>query len=128
MSPDQEELVAKARESIKAAQLLLSGGFPGFAASRAYYAMFYLTQALLEGEGLSFSKHSAVIAAFGQHFVKTGRLPAEFHRYLINAFEARQEGDYSLVPSISPEVAKEHVGRAEKFLVAVENILGEQNT
>jgi uncharacterized protein (UPF0332 family) len=33
--------------------------------------MFYVAQAFLAGEGLSFSKHSAVIAAFGQHFAKT---------------------------------------------------------
>ena len=37
--------------------------------------MFYMAQALLEGEGLAFSKHSAVIAALGRYFVKTGRLP-----------------------------------------------------
>lgn len=83
MSPDQEELLRKARQSINAGRLLLDGGYPGFAASRAYYAMFYMAQALLEGEGLAFSKHSAVIAAFGKHFVRTNRVPVEFHRYLL---------------------------------------------
>ena len=116
MSPDQEELLLKARESIKAAQLLLEGGFAGFAASRAYYAMFYLAQALFEGEGLAFSKHSAVIAAFGRHFVKTGLVPEQYHRYLLDAFEARHEGDYAPVPKLTTETAREHVDRAEKFL------------
>ena len=36
-----------------------------FAASRAYYAMFYAAEALLQSRGLAFSKHSAVHAAFG---------------------------------------------------------------
>ncbi len=36
--------------------------------------MLYAAQALLLGEGLSFSKHSAVIAAIGKRFVKTGVL------------------------------------------------------
>jgi uncharacterized protein (UPF0332 family) len=44
--------------------------------------MFYVAQAFLLGDGLAFSKHSAVISAFGQHFTKTGRAPADFHRYL----------------------------------------------
>ncbi|MFA4904311.1 MAG: HEPN domain-containing protein [Desulfobaccales bacterium] len=123
MTPDQEELLGRARESIAAARLLLEGGFPGFAASRAYYAMFYLTQAVLEGEGLAFSKHSAVIAAFGKYLVKPGRISAEYHRYLLDALEARHEGDYSPVSSITIETAKEHLKRAEKFLTLVESFL-----
>jgi uncharacterized protein (UPF0332 family) len=82
VTEDQLALLENARDSITAARLLLGGGFPGFAASRAYYAMFYVAEAFLEGEGLSFSKHSGVIAAFGQHFAHTGKVPIEFHRHL----------------------------------------------
>ena len=53
MTEDQRELLEEARDSIAAARLLLDGGFPGYAASRAYYAMFYVAEALLEE--LSFS-------------------------------------------------------------------------
>jgi len=42
------------------------------AVSRAYYAMFYATSALLASKGISRSKHSGVCSAFGEHFVKTG--------------------------------------------------------
>jgi uncharacterized protein (UPF0332 family) len=83
VTPEQEALLNKARDSITAAQILVEHGLFDFAASRAYYAMFYVAESLLLGEGLSFSKHSGVIAAFGQHFTKTGRLSPEFHRYLI---------------------------------------------
>jgi HEPN domain len=75
LTEDQQELLEKACESLEAAKLLLKGAYPDFAASRAYYAMFYIAQALLEGEGLAFSRHSAVIAAFGQHFAHTGKVP-----------------------------------------------------
>jgi uncharacterized protein (UPF0332 family) len=51
--------------------------------------MFYIAEAFLLGEGLTFSSHSAVIAAFGREFAKTKRLPVEYHRYLINAQEKR---------------------------------------
>jgi uncharacterized protein (UPF0332 family) len=64
LTEDQQELLEKARNSLAAAKWLLEGAYPDFAASRVYYAMFYIAQAFLEGEGMAFSKHSAVIAAF----------------------------------------------------------------
>jgi uncharacterized protein (UPF0332 family) len=39
---DLLSLMAKAEESLAAARLLRDGGYHGFAASRAYYAMFYV--------------------------------------------------------------------------------------
>ena len=68
MNQRQCELLEEARESVRAAKLLLQSGHPGYAASRAYYAMFYAASAFLEGQGLRFSSHSAVIAAFGPTF------------------------------------------------------------
>jgi uncharacterized protein (UPF0332 family) len=82
MSAEIEELLERARQSQKAAAQLLRGGFINFAASRTYYAMFYTAQAVLLTKNLSFSSHSAVIAAFGKEFAKTNLLNPEFHRYL----------------------------------------------
>ena len=123
LTPDQQELLNKSRDSIRAGWVLMREGFPSFAASRAYYAMFYAAQALLEGEGLSFSRHSAVIAAFGRHFAKTNRLPAEFHRYLLDAMTARHEGDYAPSPTIGADDARVHLERAEEFLEKAEGFL-----
>jgi uncharacterized protein (UPF0332 family) len=83
MMPEQGLLLKKAEDSLRAAKLLSVNGLYDFAASRAYYTMFYIAQAFLLGEGLAFSKHSAVLSAFGQQFARTGRIPAEFHRQLI---------------------------------------------
>ena len=85
MTEEQRELLLKAQQSLEAAKLLLTNNFPDYAASRAYYSMFYIAEAFLEGEGLSFSKHSAVIAAFGREFAKPQRVPTDFHRFLIEA-------------------------------------------
>lgn len=67
MTPEQEALVRKAQDSLRGAQVLASQKLFDFAVSRAYYTMFYVAEAFLLGEGLTFSKHSGVIAAFGQH-------------------------------------------------------------
>ena len=123
MTDDQRELLQEARDSISAAKVLLDAGYPGYAASRAYYAMFYLAEALLEGEGMAFSKHSAVIAAFGQHFARTGRTPTEFHRFLIESAELRHAGDYGPHASVTPDQAQEQIARAEQFLQLAETLV-----
>jgi uncharacterized protein (UPF0332 family) len=68
MMPEQEDLLLQARDSVAAAKILHAGGHHGFAASRAYYAMFYVAEAFLLGKGLAFSKHSGVYAAFDGSF------------------------------------------------------------
>ena len=83
MSPEQRALLDKASASLNAARLLHDNEQHGFAAARAYYAMFYVAEALLLRDGLSYSRHSGVAAAFGEHFAKTARVPADFHRYLL---------------------------------------------
>jgi uncharacterized protein (UPF0332 family) len=120
---EQEALLAKARRSLDAARLLHSHAQYGFAAARAYYTMFYLAEALLLGEGLSFSKHSGVHAAFGQHFAKTGRVPSELQRYLIDGMAVRHAGDYSTTP-VSEAESDEQMARAERFLQVAERVLG----
>ena len=63
-------LLQKAQVNIDATELLLREGIYDIAASRSYYAMFYTAEALLYSIGLSFSSHSAVIAAYGKEFAK----------------------------------------------------------
>ncbi len=123
MTEDQRQLLDQARRSLAAAQLLLDGGYPGFAAARAYFAMFYAAEALLEGEGLAFSKHSAVIAAFGRDFAQSGKVPIEFHRFLIEAQELRHNGDYGEPDSVTVEQAREQLARGARFLEYAERML-----
>jgi uncharacterized protein (UPF0332 family) len=85
--------------------------------------MFYVASAFLEGEGLAFGKHSAVISAFGREFAKTGKVPKQFHRYLITAEEARKEADYGLQVNISAENAQETINQAQEMLEFAENSL-----
>ena len=124
MIEEQRELLLKAEQSLDAAKLLLTDSkFPDQATSRAYYSMFYIAEAFLEGEGLAFSKHAAVIAAFGKEFAKTQRVPQQFHRFLIEAQELRTTGDYGKLNAITSEQAAEQIDRAEKFLeVAIEQM------
>ncbi len=116
MNEEQAKLIQKARQSLGAAKVLGESDYPEFAISRAYYAMFYVASAFLEGQELSFSRHSAVIAAFGKNFAKTNIVPRKFHRYLIDAEKARCEADYDTDKDFSSEEIADHIRHAEEFL------------
>jgi len=121
MNKEQEFLVQKAQDSLRAAKILASENLPDFAAaSRAYYAMFYIAEAFLVGENLSFSKHSAVISKFGELFARTGKIDPKFHRYLIDAEQIRLKGDYDRSERLTAEDAKLLIERSEEFLELVD--------
>ncbi|MEI6429081.1 MAG: HEPN domain-containing protein [Pseudanabaena sp. ELA607] len=116
MTTEQQQLLTKAANSIKAAQMLADEGLHDSAVSRAYYAMFYIAEAFLIEDGLSFSKHSAVISKFGEHFAKSNRVPSEFHRYLIESEQSRLRGDYDASYTTTETEAIEQIERANLFL------------
>ncbi len=74
MTSGQSALLQKATDNTQAARLLVEGDFYDISISRAYYAMFYIAEAFLLSKGFTFSKHSAVISAFGQYFAKTDEI------------------------------------------------------
>ncbi|NEQ37942.1 MAG: HEPN domain-containing protein [Okeania sp. SIO3I5] len=116
MTPEQQILLDKAARSLQAARQLNNTGLSEFVASRAYYAMFYVATAFLEGEGLSYTRHSAVIPAFGRQFTRTQRIPVEYHRYLIDAERIRVRGDDDLEPNITETQAEELISQADEIL------------
>ena len=109
--------------SLRAAEVLSREGYPDFVASRAYYAMFYTAEALLLARGLSFSSHSAVIAAFGKEFARSKALDPKFHRYLVDAQDFRNLGDYGVGPQVSPFQSQEILRWTHEFLTVVEGFL-----
>jgi uncharacterized protein (UPF0332 family) len=124
MMKEQRDLLLKAKNSLLAARVLRDSGFPDFAASRAYYTMFYVAEAFLVGKELAFSKHSAVHAAFGQHFCKTGLIGQEFFRYLEEGMAVRHSGDYGKGHPVTPEKMGEQIAHAEEFLKLAERLIG----
>ena len=123
MSERQAELAAKARRAIEAARLDAAGGHADFATARAYFACFYAAQAALLERNLSFSSHSAVIAAFGKEFARTGALPGRFHAVLREQFDDRNVSDYGTGQGPSAEDAARSIAAAEEFVAAVEKLL-----
>ncbi len=110
-----EGYLAEAGESLGAAELLHSQGYYGYAVSRTYYAMFYLAQAFLLERGQGFSKHSAVISAFGRDIARHDIVPRHFHHYLIEGQNARLLADYRGTP-ITSEEAQAQIDNGREML------------
>jgi uncharacterized protein (UPF0332 family) len=124
MKEQTKALLEKARENLEASDDLIRGDYYEIAASRAYYTMFYAAEALLVEEGFEFSSHSAVHGAFGERFAKTGRLDPALHRFLLDAYRARQSADYDAPADVSREDAETLVSRAGEFIRAAMQLLG----
>lgn len=116
MKKEQKQLLDKALDSLNAAEILFNDEYYEFCVSRTYYTMFYIAQAFLLGLDLSFSKHSAVISGFGREFISTNKIDSKFHRYLIDAQNIRNIGDYDTVTEVSKEEAGVEIQRAMEFI------------
>jgi uncharacterized protein (UPF0332 family) len=118
-----KDLLAKSAQSIDAAVLLLHDNYVDFSASRSYYAMFYAVEALLLSRDLSFSKHSAVISVFGKDYIKTGIFELRFHRYIMDAFDLRNAGDYGSIHAVNTEKAQQAINEARELYGVINQYL-----
>lgn len=128
---DQKEnyklYIENAHEMIEVAKSNLGNDYYSSACNRAYYAIFYAASALLYSKGKSYGKHSAVIAAFRQYFIKTG----EFNKKWSDVYEfimsSRHTGDYELFDTLEKEQAVDVVNQAQSFVEEVEKWLLKRN-
>jgi uncharacterized protein (UPF0332 family) len=116
--------VEHAQQMLQVADHNLADGFYASAINRAYYAIFYAANALLATKGLSRSKHSAVIAAFRQHFIKPGLLESEYSDIYGRVMDDRHQADYDIVEStVDPARAQTDLEDAWRFVKRVEHYL-----
>lgn len=126
MADYKNEVIAqleRAETSLRAAKDLLEKEYHDIAASRAYYAAFYASSALLLSSEIDPSKHSGVIAAIHREFVKAGKLNKEQGRNLNWLFELRSVGDYGVIIHVSGGEAIRAVKVAEEYIQAIKQLL-----
>lgn len=121
MKDEISGLREKSKRSLDAARFLHEKGDYDFAASRAYYALFYTAEAMLLLQGQSFSKHSAVISFFYQFYVRDGSLDKKYHQILNRAFDLRNDADYLAPALISEETSQSLLLQCEDFIRATES-------
>lgn len=127
MKEYSSKLLNKALDAIEAAEALLNIDKPEFAAGRAYYAMFYVAEALLYNEfDLKLNQHGQVIAAYGKNFAKTKALDPKYHRWLRDGFDKRISGDYGIDTGISESIVADMINHARDFLMVARKYLEKQ--
>lgn len=119
MKPENQALLEKAEQALRAARRDLAAGDADPAVARAYYAAFHAATAALHQEGLAARSHSGTHYLFHQHFVESGVFSAGLARVLRRLQQQREEADYAYASVHSLEAAAEALEQAEAFVAAV---------
>lgn len=127
MLEDREELMKyrleSAKERLNAAKVLLECGSYKDSIGRSYYAMFTAVRALLAKDGVDYSKHAGVISYFQKEYIKAERFDKKYSKYLSQAFQIRNNTDYSDFFVVSQSDATEQYSKALEFLGVIEEYL-----
>jgi uncharacterized protein (UPF0332 family) len=118
--------VARAKEALAEATLLLAHNHVSTAVNRLYYAGFYAVSALLLTEGYSSPKHSGIRALFDRHWIASGRLPKDLGRLYRRLFDARQKGDYADLVVFDPAEVRAWRDDMDGFFRAIAHAVEEQ--
>ena len=80
--------------------------------------MFHAATAVLAVKGIKRSSHHGILSVFGEYLVKPGLIKPEFHSYLREAFELRQQTDYEPIVNVEVKQAQEVLVNAIDFVDA----------
>lgn len=120
---DKDMLMKKAHEKLKAARTLLDNELYSDAISRAYYAMFFASRALLSTKEIYPKTHREVISQLAKEFVKTGEMDLDVFQIFASSQEDREDADYGFLLDITKNEATKIVKGAEKFIDNAKKIL-----
>lgn len=93
----------KALKNLDQADNLCSMEYWDLAANRYYYACYHAIQALLIDSGLSCHTHAGLIASFGMHFVRTGKVDVSYGRFVSRLEQLRERSDYNCNYDVSED-------------------------
>jgi uncharacterized protein (UPF0332 family) len=123
MTPETRILVqyrlARAREALTEAVLLLDSGHANTGVNRLYYACFYAVSALLLTKGLTATRHSGLRTLFHQHLIRPGLLPLGYGQLYDRLFDQRQKSDYADLVHFDVHEVRPWYGEVQVFVDAV---------
>ena len=113
----------RAKEDLKAAELLYKNDSFLAANNRAYYAIFRAIRAVLALERVDFKRHKDVIGYVNHHYVKTEIFPKMISKKIGQASKVREDSDYDdeYIPNaektkIQIDTAREVIELVEKYI------------
>lgn len=121
LSTDQliQAYLDRAEVALTAAQITLDNGLYDASANRAYYAVFYASNALLLTKGIVRKKHFGLLSAFRESFVKTGEIEIEYSDIYGDLMSQRMKSDYVITAETGRDEAEMVLSDARKFVVRI---------
>jgi uncharacterized protein (UPF0332 family) len=117
-----EELV-RADTCFTEARALHDAELPYGAASRAYYAVFHASRALLFSIGIEVKTHKRLVSLIGEHFVRPGRLSSVTARLVSRMQRDREDADYATGAVFTGEDASQMIADADAFVSEVKQLI-----
>jgi uncharacterized protein (UPF0332 family) len=118
--------LSKAEIEFEISKVLFDKKFYAKSLNSSYYTMFYAVRALLALDKVDSKKHSGVLNHFNNLYIRTGKFPTEYFKYLNSAFTIRLQSDYNDFFVATKKDAELQIENAEKFLTAVKEYLENQ--
>jgi len=109
----------QAQNCLSAAKVSAEAGLYKDAANRSYYCIFHSMRAVLALEGFDSKKHSGIMSAFRQRYIKTKMFDSAFSDVIGAAFEIRNFSDYEDFYVVSKVEVIQQIENACSFLRTV---------
>ena len=116
----------RAKEELKASNVLYKEKLFKSANNRAYYSIFHAIRAVLAIENKDFKKHKSVIAYFNENYTKTEIFPRKIGSKIALANRVREDSDYDDEFIINPEQTYAQIETAKELIELVEKYLKEK--
>ncbi|MDR0817609.1 MAG: HEPN domain-containing protein [Clostridiales Family XIII bacterium] len=118
--------IEKAHECYQDALFARDNGSYNNAANRSYYCIFHSMRAVLALNEFDSKKHSGIIAAFNQQYIKENIFPVAFSEIVKLAFNVRGKSDYDDFYIVSKESVDTQIVNAKIFLDAIKEYFENQ--
>jgi uncharacterized protein (UPF0332 family) len=126
VSPEADQHLLKARQSVAKARGMLGIGLADEAGRAAYLAAFHAAQGLIfERTGRTPKTHQGVRAQFGALARMEPRIDISLRRFLTDGYDLKSVADYGIGPEavVSADDANQAIETAEQFVDCVHAIL-----
>ena len=114
----------QARECLASSEVLINLNYYKDAANRSYYSIFHSMRAVLALDGYDSKRHSGIITAFRQGYIKTGKFDALYSDTIKDAFDIRSDSDYQDFYAVSKSDVQQQIDSAKAFVEAVAEYIG----
>lgn len=109
----------RAKRTFQEVEILKDAGLWNGVSNRLYYAVFHAISALFIHDGHQVHTHHGSHALFGQQYVKTGVLPADYGKLYNQLQTMREQSDYNCAFEADPVELKDKIEPAKQMIEAI---------